>query len=108
MHLLGGNSHLAAKAEFSSVGESCGSVNVYGGAVHSCSKAVDGRGIPCYDSLAVVGGVLSDMGHGFLYAVHHADSQDLVQKFRIKILLAGRSAVDHGGGAGIPRRPRKG
>ena len=51
------------------------------------------------DGFAAAGGVLSNMHDGLLYAVHDLDREDVVQKFGVKVLFAGRRANDYGGGA---------
>ena len=47
----------------------------------------------------MAGGVLCDVGNGFVYAVHHLDCKDIVQKLGVKVRRTGRCAGNDGGGA---------
>ena len=94
MKLLGGDPHFAAQTEFSSVGESGGGVDVHGGAVHVLGERVGVFFGLCQNGFAVprgMGGDVSDGGGGI---VHHGDRQNVIQKFRIEIVVSRRRSVN--------------
>ena len=72
-----------------------------GGGVHAPEKRLCRLRVPGDDGLTVVGGVGGDVFHGLLHAGHQLDSQDIVQKFRIKVLVSGGSPGNDPGRAGV-------
>ena len=40
-----------------------------------------------------------NVGNGSIHIIHHGNGQDVVQKFSVKILLAGGCSGNDGGGA---------
>ena len=61
MKLLGGNTHLAAKSEFTAVGEAGAGVDIDAGAVHQGGELCGVVLIVCNDRIAVMGTVRIDM-----------------------------------------------
>ena len=54
------------------------------------------------NGLAVAGGVAVDVGNGLLHAVHHPDGQDIIQKFRVEVVIpGGDSPAQHLHGLGV-------
>ena len=99
VQLLGRDAHLTAQAKLSAVRKAGGAVYIHGGAVHRSGKAVGVCLCPGQDSLAVTGGVLRNVGNSLVYAVHHLDGKDVVQKLGVKVCRAGGCAGNDGGGA---------
>ena len=90
VQLLGRDAHLAAQTKLSAVRKAGGAVHIHGGAVHRSGEPVGVCLRPGQDSLAVAGGVLRNVGNGFVYAVHHLDGKDVVQKLGVKVPPGGR------------------
>ena len=96
MKLLGGNTHLTAKAELAAVGKAGGNVDVNRRAVNTARKCLDGCAVGCHDGLAVAGRVRTDVCDGLVHAVHNAHGENIVEKFGIKVDLSRRGGIDDG------------
>ena len=103
MQLLGADAHFAPQAKLSAIGKAGGGVDIHGGAVHTGDKAVCGGIVRRDDGLTVVGGMAGNVGNGSIHIIHHGNGQDVVQKFSVKLLLAGGCSGNDGGGALIQR-----
>ena len=99
MQFLGADAHFAPQAKLSAIGKAGGGVDIHGGAVHTGGKAVCGSIVRRDDGLTVVGGMAGNVGNGSVYIIHHGNGQDVVQKFSVKILLAGGCSGNDGGSA---------
>ena len=94
MELLGGNAHLAAKAELTAVGEPGGSIEIHRRTVHTGCELPQHRFILCHHRFAVARGMGGNMGNRFAHTADALDRQNVVQKFRVEIRFARRCAGD--------------
>ena len=96
VELLCGNAHFAPQSEFAPVGEPGGRIDIHRRAVHVGGKIPLRLRAAGHDGFAVAGGVRRDVGDRLLHILHAFDGKDIVQKFRIKILLPGLFSGDDG------------
>ena len=94
MEFLGGDTHLATQAEFTAVGKTSGGVDVHRRGIHRRCETVSSSGIGGDDGLRVMGGMSGDVSDGFFHVLHHANGEDIIQKFRVEIGVTRRGALD--------------
>ena len=93
MELLRGNPHLTAKPELAAVGKARGRIDIYRRAVDKGGKGFLRRLVLGYYCLAVRCGMARYMLRRGAHIVDNADSHDIIEKFRIKIILICRSTI---------------
>ena len=96
MELLRGDTHFAAKAELPAVGEAGGGVDVDGGGVDIIEEALGGGFAFGHDRVRVVRRVRLNVRNGFVQRGDNADGQNVIEKFRVKIVRASRLSGDDG------------
>ena len=85
VQLLSGNTHLAAQTKLAAIRKAGGAVHIHSGAVYRSGEPVGVCLCPGQDGLAVAGGMLCNVGNGLVYAVHHLDGKNIVQKLGVKV-----------------------
>ena len=96
MELLRGDTHFAAKAELPAVGEAGGGVDVDGGGVDIIEEALGGGFAFGHDCVRVVRRVRLNVLDCRIQRGNHADGQNVIEKFRVKIVRASRLSGDDG------------
>ena len=101
VQLLCGDSHFTAQPKFTAVGEACGDIDVYRSTVYLFDEALRAGGVLRDYRIAVVRGVLPNMGNCGIKTVDNCDCENIVEKFGIEVGGGGRRAVDYSRGSGV-------
>ena len=101
MQLLRGDSHFTAQPKFTTVSEASGDIDVYRSAVYLVDEALRAVGVLRDYRIAVVRGVLPNMGNCGIKTVDNCNCENIVKKFGIEVGGGGRRAVDYSRGSGV-------
>lgn len=91
MQLLRGDSHFTAQPKFTTVSEASGDIDVYRGAVYLVDEALRAVGVLRDYRIAVVRGVLPNMGNCGIKTVDNCNCENIVKKFGIEVGGGGRA-----------------
>lgn len=97
VELLCADADLRAVSELEAVGESCGSVHIYGSRVHFVQELLSVLITVGNDGFGMAGIITVDVFNSLVYRIHHFNGKYVIQIFRSPVFLCGGNSSRHQG-----------